>query len=529
MKKTVAVLIFFVVFVISADLSAFSNDEGYKLLYRDHLTQHAAEAYDTFYKNCDKMKDGESEIKIYFSENVPVGDIGGILQSAAAAFSLDHPECFWISYERLSFSYIESNGGATVITAKKSSDAEYYFPKAYTSPNEVQADAAIIEKSVNELIEQAEAYPSAYEKTKFFHDYLCKNNVYNEYVKNGDVDNADLSAWSPVSAFTSDNDPEKGPVCEGYAKAFKLLCDGAGIPCVIIPGDGISATEGRAAHMWCAVMLDEKWYGVDVTWDDGVTDDGVNVMRHTYFLCGNDTEKFSETHIPDVEEYFMSFLPTPKLSDEGYAYPDASGTVILTVSDVNAVYGDVADVTVSVANADGKPCDGDVSLYKNSLCESNLLGTFLLENGGFTAHLDTAVLSCVNDKRIVAAFKQEQGITCISSAVCNIKPKTTVIDSKDVSVAYSEDIPYLTGEIKSADGEKITYTVKSEVSADKKKMTVYYTDITVLDMNYTANDALTLEFDLETAFDKINAAYIYFGIGALLVIFCLILSLSKRK
>lgn len=48
-------------------------------------------------------------------------------------------------------------------------------------------------------------------------------------------------------------------VCAGYAEAFALLCNGAGI-------ETISVTS--KTHEWNKVRLYGRWYGVDCTWDD---------------------------------------------------------------------------------------------------------------------------------------------------------------------------------------------------------------------------------------------------------------------
>ena len=48
-------------------------------------------------------------------------------------------------------------------------------------------------------------------------------------------------------------------VCDSYSKAFRLLCNAAGIPCERVIG---------STHAWNAIQLGGKWYLVDVTWDD---------------------------------------------------------------------------------------------------------------------------------------------------------------------------------------------------------------------------------------------------------------------
>ena len=505
--------------------ASFANEEPSPVIYRDLLTSCEVDVYDTFLKNAEKMKDGISSVKIYPRENIQKDEIGEILQKASAAFVLDHPECFWISYEKLSFTYIDSPNGVSEITAKKKDGLEYYYPSAYTSPEQVENDFRLINEKSDEIIKNAEKYPTVYEKVRYFHDHLCKNNVYNEYVKNGEDDKADLSAWGAVSALASDNDPKKGPVCEGYAKAFKILCDKAGIPCALIPGDGITEEKVSAPHMWCAVMISEKWYGVDITWDDGVIN-GTNVMRDNYFLVGNETENFSQNHIPNVKKYFETHLPTPTLEDEKYSFKKGENSFI-EISDISAVYGEKAEAVIKLKDHNGEAKDGEITLYKTSVSEKNKLGVYKTVNGICRVNIDTSLLSVVNDKKIVAVCTSSDGIMSVASAVCSIAPKELMLDSSDVKIMYSENIPYLSGNVVSKTGEKITYTVKSEVSEDKKKITVYYTDITSIDLNCKTPEELTLEFEL--ASDSKNTYLTYIYIAAVIIVSCLMLSLLKRK
>ena len=73
---------------------------------------------------------------------------------------------------------------------------------------------------------------------------------YNRLVYEGNIEDASQLAWCAASALIGDpDDPKDDPVCEGYARAFKVLCDNAGVECAII--SGISG----GAHMWNAVKL----------------------------------------------------------------------------------------------------------------------------------------------------------------------------------------------------------------------------------------------------------------------------------
>ena len=51
-------------------------------------------------------------------------------------------------------------------------------------------------------------------------------------------------------------------ICSGYAKAFKLVCDLAGIECWVVDG------KTKELHEWNIVCSDEYWYYADVTYAD---------------------------------------------------------------------------------------------------------------------------------------------------------------------------------------------------------------------------------------------------------------------
>ncbi len=70
-------------------------------------------------------------------------------------------------------------------------------------------------------------------------------------------------------------------VCQGYAYAFKLLCDKAQIPCWIVTG------YYGEPHAWNYVWLDGNYYQVDVTRDDTYD----RASTSPYFLAGQEYAK----------------------------------------------------------------------------------------------------------------------------------------------------------------------------------------------------------------------------------------------
>ena len=59
-------------------------------------------------------------------------------------------------------------------------------------------------------------------------------------------------------------------VCEGYAKAYALLMERAGIPCLLVNGYLLSDSGNYEPHMWNDVEIDGKHYAVDPTTNDSL-------------------------------------------------------------------------------------------------------------------------------------------------------------------------------------------------------------------------------------------------------------------
>ncbi len=116
---------------------------------------------------------------------------------------------------------------------------------------------------------------SEYEQVRAFHDWLVNNNQYDQTYRDASYD----AYGALLTGFA---------VCDGYAKAFDLLCYLSGIECLRI--NGKAASGGTAEnHAWNKVNVDGRWYNVDVTWDDPVTANGQPVLRYDYFLVSDST------------------------------------------------------------------------------------------------------------------------------------------------------------------------------------------------------------------------------------------------
>ncbi len=148
---------------------------------------------------------------------------------------------------------------------------------------------------------------SAYLKVLAFHDAIIQSIDY-AYDETGA---AQTASWAHgiLGVFEG-----KGAVCEGYAKAFRLLLNLCGVENIYVTG--VSKTE---SHAWNLVKLDDGgWYWCDVTWDD--TPNMYWGTSYTYF-CNTDAD-FLKTHTLDIESSsginFLYALPARSQTE----YPD---------------------------------------------------------------------------------------------------------------------------------------------------------------------------------------------------------------
>jgi hypothetical protein len=115
-----------------------------------------------------------------------------------------------------------------------------------------------------------------YEKALAIHDYIVNNASYDkENYYRGTI---------PAESYTDYGVLIIGKaVCEGYAKALFRLLNSSGVKCLYVSG-----TANNSPHAWNIVQLEGDYYHIDATWDDPITADGSNVLRHDYFNVTDD-------------------------------------------------------------------------------------------------------------------------------------------------------------------------------------------------------------------------------------------------
>lgn len=202
---------------------------------------------------------------------------------------------------------------------------------------------------------------SDHEKLKAYLDYIKDAVSYNNEAANNNATPYG-DPWQIIYVF--DNNPFTNVVCEGYAKAFKHLCDLSSFSesdlfCSLVTG---TMTVGTSAgpHMWNIVTVGGRNYLVDVT----NCDTGTVGAPDKLFLCGAaenvPSKKYTATagsqsivyeyDADTLSDYASSDL---RLEEMPYSPTSVSG---LTVSGTIRSYGSASEsITVTLVPIGGSP------------------------------------------------------------------------------------------------------------------------------------------------------------------------------
>ena len=185
----------------------------------------------------------------------------------------------------IGYSYIPNNGWKD-ITFKFAVAAEFRGGSLYTT-NIPDVPAAV---AVAKQVVSANRGKTDYGKLQAYRQYICDQVSYNSSINK---DTAYGNPWQLLWVF--DGDASTNVVCEGYAKAFKYLCD------LTEESNGwigsvetldVTGTMDGGSHMWNVVRINGTNYLADVT----NCDEGMVGYSTELFLCGIQTNGSSMYH-----------------------------------------------------------------------------------------------------------------------------------------------------------------------------------------------------------------------------------------
>ncbi len=208
----------------------------------------------------------------YYSENEPDGLRDEIKTALASREESIEISALNLSAEELSGVYEDVINHAPKLSyvlgsvnIEETADGYRIYPRYREDVNLMSAsDDRIIQQAVDDIIAQVKPGMSDVEKILAVHDYMVLNYEYD----------LEYEIYYADEFFLN-----KRGVCQAYALAFGEIMDEIGIKWDFVTSDPMN-------HAWNVVQLDGKWYHVDVTWDDPISDTYGRVM-HSYLLLSD--------------------------------------------------------------------------------------------------------------------------------------------------------------------------------------------------------------------------------------------------
>ncbi|PAB58524.1 transglutaminase domain-containing protein [Anaeromicrobium sediminis] len=262
--KKILLSIFMCLLLFNTTYGAEISDDDYYLKNSGYTKEEFQYLYNTIVKGIKNVSINEETF-----ESVPYKP--GINYVIKKAF-MDYDHLNYVSGVR----YVYSRGNRNI----KNIYFEYNYIrddiKKRMNEADVKADEVIKEIIKEEMTD--------FEKVVAVHDYIINNTRYDyEGFKSGKIPNWEHTAYGPLIRKTG--------VCDGYSKAFMLILKKLGIECISIKSDN---------HAWNMVKLQDKYYHVDLTFDDPYNEEG-DMLSYAYFFI--DDSEMAKDHNWNSEIY----------------------------------------------------------------------------------------------------------------------------------------------------------------------------------------------------------------------------------
>ena len=222
-----------------------------------------------------------------------------------------YPEFFWID----SYVTIEENNR---ITCNFDAMPEASTEKISAMMTEIENAADLIISSIPDGLDD-------FGKILYVHDYIAENTVYATEKKGVD----EIGLWDTAYGCLVQGEA----LCGGYSDGFSYVMKRMGIECGVVSGESADETGQMTGHAWNYVMLNGKYYWLDLTWND--TDDEKNPVIHSYFLI--DDTRMSKNRIIGKNQFFVPSCYSMEdnffVRHNGYITvysPDAVGAAIVS-------------------------------------------------------------------------------------------------------------------------------------------------------------------------------------------------------
>lgn len=240
--------------------NAYSKQESYQLvkLTDNFFPENKQDLYNIYYT---VLNAGVTDFRFYCSENYTacIGDIDALANDQEMLSTINNYVHPFNSFKHIETTYDEygqidikidhtyTNGEKTAISDKVKALEEELWTSSMTLEDKIKAS----------------------------HDYIINHSKY-------DKDRSD----SNIIKYKSDT--AYGTLFEGYS-----LCGGYTDTMALFLHD-LNVNNFKissASHVWNAVDVNNRWYHIDLTWDDPITTDGRDLLEYKFYLITTDELK----------------------------------------------------------------------------------------------------------------------------------------------------------------------------------------------------------------------------------------------
>lgn len=204
-----------------------------------------------------------------------------------------------------------------------------------------------VENKVTPLVEEGSRAQTIYNKAKevlreIIHpsmsDYEKALSIFDWITVNTAYDNAQPEMFEANSLYITESCAyylegvflQGVAVCDGFSKAYSLLCNMEGIECIRITG------MAGGPHAWNKVKIDGDFYLVDITWTEikakiiGKENEGVEYLTHKYFLLADRavTTHKPYQHRPKYSHYATALDNYNYYANRVVSYKNQDGEII---------------------------------------------------------------------------------------------------------------------------------------------------------------------------------------------------------
>ena len=294
--------------------------------YEALQTDAEREAYDKIHEAVSMLNSEE----FVLTDRDAFENLGDILDM----YKDDHPEAFWLS-DGVSYSYIDDEDEIRVTLEFENEGMELKERKDKFSAR------------VAEILSKAPKNGSDYEKELFVNDWIVDNCEYDEEA--AQLHRQDSVRANEQDAYGAIIDGKA--VCEGYSRAFQLLCGKLGVDCSTVSGIGYTENDetgesSSEAHSWNCVLIGGDWYYADCTWNDGGGETEVDIPSSRYYYLNLTTGEISKDHefaplySEPHDEFVNGFVPECTATEYNYfrqscitlSDPDEADEIVLGIA-----------------------------------------------------------------------------------------------------------------------------------------------------------------------------------------------------